>query len=327
MTSITKDIEFSHSLLSYLLSALQGEFAYQNILGRLGADGTASQELSDLQRKIQEVSGWLEQTVGGDPILKLDWNEPRGDAAKKALEMSREIITDLKGLAIELDSILSQRQFDEVSRSRLVILLAVLAKQTYARDNYFRCFYKLCKHFGNTEESARFRIGIKSSEKDIEHVNQLIAAFMSSQDLPLEFFHALFGEVIALPGLLRTQAFDLKLLAAAYQEEFSFEHANIPDDEGQLWSQIGITPQEAGHWNAYQISPKEAYTWIQAGIPLSAVAGLWKSWRFPASEAVGWYKAEFTPREASDWANSGFSPEEARQLINRGVSHPSLLKK
>lgn len=327
MTSITKDIEFSHSLLSYLLSALQGEFAYQNILGRLGAGVAPSQELSDLQARIQAVSGWLEQTLGGDPILKLDWNEPKGDAAKKALEMSHEMIADLNGLAIELDSILSQRQFDEISRSRLIILLAALAKQTYARDNYFRCFYKLCKHFGNTEESARFRIGIKSSEKDIEHVNQLITAFMGTQDLPLAFFHALFGEVIALPGLLRTQAFDLKLLCAAYQKQFTFENAAIPEEEGRLWSQIGIAPQEAGHWHAYQISPNEAHTWIEAGIPISAVAGLWKSWRFPVSEAVRWYQAEFTPRDASDWANSDFSPEEARQLINRGVSHPSLLKK
>lgn len=327
MTIITKDIEFSHSLLSYLLSALQGEFASQNILGRLGADAAPSQALGELQQKIQEVSGWLEQTVGGDPILKLNWNEPKGADAKKAVEMSQAMITDLDGLAIELDSILSQRQFDEVSRSRLVILLAVLAKQTYARDNYLRCFYKLYKHFGITEESTRFRIGVKSSEKDIEHVNHLIAVFVSAQDLPLEFFHALFGEVIALPGLLRTQAFDLKLLCAAYQKELTFENAGISEEEGLLWSQIGIAPHEAGHWHAYQISPTEAHTWIEAGIPISAVAGLWKSWRFPVLEAVRWYQAEFTPREASDWANSGFSPEEAQQLINRGVSHPSLLKK
>ncbi len=327
MTSITKDIEFSHSLLSYLLSALQGEFAYQNILGRLAMGAAPDEELSDLQRKIQKVSGWLEQTVGGEPILKLEWNAPKGDAANKALGMAQVIVEDLNGLAIELDSILSQRQFDEISRSRLVILLAILAKQTYARDNYFRCFYKLYKHFGNTEESARFRIGVKSSEKDIEHVNQLITVFMNSQDLPLEFFHALFGEVIALPGLLRTQAFDLKLLGAAYQDTFSFEDADIPAEEKEQWLEIGIAPQEAGHWHAYRISAGEARIWIQAGLPMSAVAGLWKSWRFPVSEAVQWYQAEFSPREASDWANAGFAPEEARQLINRGVSHPSLLKK
>ncbi len=221
MSVITKDIEFSHSILSYVISALQGEFAYQNILKRLGSTSMNEEEAKELQQKIQEVSQWLEQTLSGKPILQLEWDEPKSSEGKKVFAMSRELISDMKALATDLDSILTQKQFDEVPRNRIAILLAVLGKQTYARDNYFRCFYKLYKHFGNTEESARFRIGVKSSEKDLEHVNSFIVAFQGYSDLPLEFYHALFGEIIAMPGLLRTQAFDLMLLCAAYKKTFS----------------------------------------------------------------------------------------------------------
>ena len=326
MSVITKDIEFSHSILSYVISALQGEFAYQNILKRLGSTSMNEEEAKELQQKIQEVSQWLEQTLSGKPILQLEWDEPKSSEGKKVFAMSRELISDMKALATDLDSILTQKQFDEVPRNRIAILLAVLGKQTYARDNYFRCFYKLYKHFGNTEESTRFRIGVKSSEKDLEHVNSFIVAFQGYSDLPLEFYHALFGEIIAMPGLLRTQAFDLMLLCAAYKKTFSFDDANIPQEESEQWEQLGIPPHEAGHWNAYKISPLEAQIWMQGGVPISSVAGLWKSWHFPPEEATGWYQAEFTPKEASDWANAGFSPEEARKLIERGVSHPSLFK-
>ena len=326
MITLTKDLEFSHSFLSYLLAGLQGQFAYLNILSRIGAQPPNRETIGRVQQEIDEANGWLRSSLDGQPLFELTWQTPETDNARKAFEVAKRLGKDLHELSGDLDSILEQRQFNEIARDRIVLLLAALGRHTYARDNYLRCFYSLFEELGDKEEAKRYRTGVKSSEKDVEYTNGLITAYQQNAQLPLEFYHSLFGEVIALPGLMRTQLFDLKMMWCIYDGPFSYALAEIPNDRAEQWVQLGISPIEAGYWEAYLIYPVEALVWLQGGITEYAIAGLWKSWRYPPDEAIKWITHEFSPADGATWANAGFDAEEARQLINRGVSHPSLIK-
>ncbi|MCB0329657.1 MAG: hypothetical protein KDD70_08335 [Bdellovibrionales bacterium] len=326
MTILTKDTEYSHAILSYLLAARQGEFAYLNILGRLGAEVPGKEVVGEIQKQIDLLNGCLKETLEDKPVFKLTWEEPESDVAKKIYEIADQVTVNLEELTHDLSAILSRQQFNEITGTRLILLLAALGRHTYARDNYLRCFYNFYKDLGNSEDATRYRTGVKSSEKDVEYTNGLIAAYQQYPELPLEFYHTLFGEVIALPGLIRKQIFDLRLLCSVYKGPFTYEMAQIPEDRANQWAQLGVSAEEAGNWEAWGIHPQEALLWMQAGVSEISIAGLWKAWRFPVVEAAKWIQGEFAPNEAADWANENFDPDEARQLINRGVSHPSLIK-
>jgi hypothetical protein len=326
MKAPSKDIEFSHSFLSYLLAGLQGEFASMNILAQLGAELPEEEKANSLQNELAQTNEWFAKTMGGEPLFELKWEAPRTEEAKLALESGRRLAEELSHRAFDLATILSQKQFNEITGNRLVLLLAALGRHTYARDNYLRCFFQFHKTFGNHADANRLRTGTKASEQDIEIVNRFITAAQQNSEPSLEFYHALFGEVVALPGLLRTQAFDLRVLTAIYDGAFTYTAGGISEEHAIQWEQLGLPPQEAGHWEAYGMAPEMALAWLQGGMTEAAVAGMWFSWRFPPEEAAAWSAQDFTPKEAADWANAGYSPEESRQLINRGVSHPSLIR-
>ncbi|MCI5065087.1 hypothetical protein MRY87_05135 [bacterium] len=325
MDDTTRDTSYSHTLLSTLLSTLQGKFSSYNILARNGL-APSTEENEQMQQEIATAEEWRRNTLAQTPLLRLSWDTPETSEAEAALALARRLSLELSELATRLEENLSKKQFNEISRNRLISLLAALARQNYTRESYLRYCAEFHKQQGHKDEAYRFRMELKTTAKDLEFIHSLITTTESTQSLSLDFYHTLFGEVIALPALFRSQSIEISALAYIYDGEMTYEQFGVPPQRAENWQQLGLSPLESAHWEAYNILPVDALLWLQHGVGESSAAGLWHCWRFPAQEAVKWHQAQFTPREAADWANAGFAPEESRQLISRGVSHPSLIK-
>ncbi|MCB0319606.1 MAG: hypothetical protein KDD60_01695, partial [Bdellovibrionales bacterium] len=324
MFQLNRDIEFTHSLLSYLLAGYQGKFTELNILAQLSPSQMSPEIAGRTQQTIGSVNSFLNSLWQGEAICSLEWKAPETEEAKTLFTLAKQLDEDLSSQAEILETTLMRREFNELPETSYHQLLASLGRYTYSRDNYLRCFATLAEKARKEGEVRRIRKAILISDKEIKFTNELIRMYRQNPELPLEFFHALFGQVATLPGFFRTQAHDIRLLYSIYDGAFSFELAKIPFEHAEQWQQLGIPAIEAGYWEAYSITPEEAVLWIQGGVQNHAAAGLWKSWKFPPQEAVGWIHEQFSPDEATPWANEGYQPQETRVLLNRGVSHPSL---
>ena len=338
---------FTISLLNYLFAGLHGKYVYLKALQELNVSEYQEQEerLSSpggelaehkgveqsnysIEEKIQLVEGWITQLINEKiSLFDLDWKEPKTENAKLAISIGKALIKDLDTHSIILQDVLRQKDFDNISRPNLGLLLSSLMRFHRSREIYVKTFRQYYEKSSEKHLVKQYREEFKSCQKNSRYTEKLIAAFMTPRTLSTEYYHSLYEEVIALPGIWRTQMHDLEMLCRVYEKLFTYEDAGCQEGEGSLWEQLGVTPQEAGHWRAYSITPQEAHVWIANGVPEHQVAGTWKAWGYPPEDALHWIQAQFSsPAEATPWANSGFDPSEAMQLIERGVSDPSMIR-
>ncbi len=323
---LDRDKEFSHSVLNYLNAGYQGEFAHLNIISQFQPGTIEESEMSELQESLQKVNTWIRSFQEGETILSLDWPKPMTPDAEKAMELLGRLPSHLRQIADELRKLVWVSNFAESRSESIYFLIACVGRYAYSRDNYLRGLLELARLSSHKESIKQYELLLERSEEDVKLAHALLQTYKSSQQQSDHFLHAVFSESVAIPGILRSQAHDIDQLLSVYTSDFNFEQAHITNEDAEVWKQIGLGPVEAGYWIANEIAPQEALLWNQAGIVDYAVAGLWRSWKFPPDVAAAWIQAEFLPADAAMWANAQIPPEEAQVFIKRGLTDPSQIR-
>lgn len=323
---IDQDKEYSHSVLNYLNACHQGEFAHLNILSQLQPGSIDEKEMAELQESLQQINSWFRSFQEGESLFSLEWPKPITPDAEKATHLLRRLPDHLRHVADQLRQFVWAPNFGESRPEAINFIIACIGRYAYSRDNYLRGLLELARLSDHSGSVEQYELLLKRSEDDVKLAHALLQTYKSSQEQSEHFLHAVFSESVSIPGIFRSQAHDIDQLLSVYESDFTFEVANIREAEAELWKQIGLGPVEAGYWRAFEIEPQEALVWNQAGVVDYAIAGLWRSWKFPPEVAAGWIQADFLPSDAAMWANANITPEEASLFLKRGITDPSQVR-
>lgn len=324
MFEITKDLEFSHSILNSLHSAEQGEFAYFNILTQMGNDSESLAETIEMiKKRINQQNDWFEQVWQNTPIFELKWKQPNRDDAKEVLAQLTEKRSNLIELSQELAELLSEQHFDALPATSIETIIACLGRHRYAHDNYIRSMLELARAVNSKEQEELYTNMLENSDDDITILHDIIDRYQEGQELDVAFFNGLFAEVVTLGGAFRSQIHDMSQLLAIYEGTFTYEHAGIPENEAADWHSVNVSAYEAGYWRAYYIGPDEIFHWLGAGFTNFAIAGEWRAWGFPHDIAAKWHERGFSPEEASTWLNAEIPLSKAMEFRDLGFSDPA----
>jgi hypothetical protein len=316
------DIEISHGLLNHLNSGYQGKFAFLNILLQLEHPFENTALVDETRGTLGTVNGWLKDLWQGGAIINHLWQEPRTFTARQAMQLVGQLREDVIGIGNDVLRCLAEQSFRD-SRLETIMLVAAYGWNAYARDNFIRCFYDYGKKFEDQTILENFEQLLAEAEEKVRFTHDLMKQLRSSETLTDEFCESLYIATGALPGTFYALAHDLNQLHNRFEREFTFEMAEISEEEAALWQQLHITPVDAGYWRSHGMLPEEAYYWKTYGIHDFAAAASWKLWGVTPEEASEWTVFGFTPASSLIWSQNGFPPEKARHFVDKGMLDPN----
>lgn len=311
-STFINDIYLTNSIVGFLYAGFQGAFAGLNLLSQLGYLHFNPDELSRVEKHLAEIEKWKDDLLRGLPIFSVTWKSPQTVAAKKAFEYLSELRKDLLQTSGRVRKSLV---FEDLSTAQEEIkyLLATLARQAYARENYVKGFMEFGQSFKHQDVLNAYGPFIPEAEQGIQVAHMFYDIFVSQENLPPEFYKGLREECCFLPGVFQAQVHDIALLTNSYTQNVTYEKLGIIPQYADSWKSINITPAVAGYWQAWEFTPEQAAPWIETGLTDPRSAWFWT--------LLG-----FSPREASEWGRHGFPPPAARSLLDRGLTPESAIK-
>lgn len=325
-TTLTPDLEYSLSVVNYLLSAYQGRFAFFKVLHDLGVAGVDERELPRSEDWLKKASQWFIELSGGSPLFSTSWTTPGTFEAKKALDLLESIKPELRWLSDVCARATQDGVFPNLPLDELRILAACNARIKVM--GHFYCLGNL--RFGEAMGLPDFLAYHQSIEPqlraEVEAAYVVTQAFLSPDNQRGDTFMAGFArECEKLARIALTHIHDINVLTAPFRGGLSFSTLDFPERDASRWMSAGFNATDAGYWRAYGIEPGESALWRKAGVEMPAVALAWRDFGLDATEAAPWIRLGFEAWDAAQWQHAGLEAQEARSFRDRGITDPSKL--
>jgi hypothetical protein len=314
-------IQRTYAVLSYLQAALQGKFAFLNVLSQLEFVDLNKETLLQTKQEIAHVHDLMKKFWKQEVIFNTNWTKPETFEAKEVVEMLEKHQTEVRLLIAIIAKILLERDLSKDQEATKYII-AAYAWYAYARDNYLRLQLDFEKKYQASESVAYYEKLLEETRIELDYVHFLLKDYRADKEKDLPFYLSLRQSGLILPGTLKTHVHDINLLLAPYRGGISFEKVEIDEADGDAWRKAQIEPEEAGYWSAYLLKPDEVLAWKSLGFFDPSTTSRWRIWGFDPITAAFWIEKKFSPLQSLLWMSAGFSPDKADFWRSRGIQNP-----
>ncbi len=319
---LEQDITVTHGILNYLHAGYQGLFTQYNIFSRLQSHKFNQQAVSNCGETLKKIALWKAELNKRSCLFAASWDKPQTFEAEQALNLLRDLRSDLLNCSAEVAGLLGSSDLS-VSSDPAKFLLASFGRFAYSREHYVRGFVELGQILAKQDLIEQYNAYLQSAGEDVNLVHQFLEGFKQADPLQTNnMLSTLRYMCLRLPGAFRAQAHDIAQLIARFRGGPSFDLFEIPISRATAWKDMNITASEAGYWESYFIAPEEALSWMQLGIKSHDAAANWRIHGFSPHSAAAWAQANFPVQVALVWSSSGFSPEKALECLKAGINDP-----
>jgi len=324
-TDTSLDASISHAIISYLNASYQGRFAYYNLLKQIKHPAADEGALEETRETLERVAEWSQDLLSGATLFSSTWTFPETFEAKKAMELLRELASEMDAFAVEVQKIFKTAKIGKTP-DHFKFLIAAFGRFAYSRNNYIKAFIEFGKAFEYPEMVSQYEALLKNSDGDLNLTNEFLQHLEEKKEAEPVFYAALNQSTASLPAIFKTHVHDIRQLIAQFNGGFSYEAANFNEKDAYSWSMKGFDPVTAGYWAAYEISPESAKAWCDVGLTEPATSVEWDRYNFQPEAAIPWLKAGFPAAIAERWERFGHGPEKAMKLMKQGIKDPQELE-
>lgn len=321
---LQQDTDLTHGLVNYLNSSYRGRLASLNALLQMNSQEFSKEELIKTEKTLEIINRWLSDLWNGLPLVSTGWQSPETFEAQRVFDLLNESKLDLKQLSQKFSSLLNSNERYS-NDENIKIIISGIVRLAYQRDNFIKGFLEYAKVFAREDLYSHFEAFLPTSNDEVKLANSFLKEFKSAANLRTEFFDNLDLQLITIPSTLNVFIHEMNFIGAVYSPDFSFRHAEIPEDEFYLWEQLGLSAREAGYWRAYGITPDQALSWIEQNMRDANVAGNWSIRGFNPPEVFDWLKLGLSPAVALLWRKAGYDLDTVRVQLNKGYLTPKDL--
>jgi hypothetical protein len=322
MAAFNKDVHLTTEFLTFLRAGFYGQIVFEGALSKMGAAILPTGYLETAHRAFDKIELWTNDLLREIPILATAWSAPETFDAISAMGFLRDLKKDLVFTLPQVEDALHIKQLPR-DRDATRLLAAAVFRSASVRLSYVESLYSTYGSLNARElaDAAAREYPVAKAQFDL--ANQFVAIFSTTSEYDEAQCETMRREAILIPGDFRSRIHDCNVLLNVYSKEFTYELAEIPRDEAELWISRKIPAVAAGYWRAYAFSPEDLIEWSQAGINGAPLAASWRRVGFEPETAVRWIREGIAPAVAVEWHRAGFEPPRAASLLRRGVTDPS----
>jgi len=323
-----EDQVLSHKMVNYANAALQGIYAYNNVLMQLQSENYNEENVKDVKSALAKVKEFINKIWDGQVIFEESKGREQGEEAEEIRSLLKLLIPNFQNvIALAVNILRDKNYYNE--KEKVYFLLSLSARECYAKDAYINGMIDFARIFNKNKTLDVWHALLE----DLKETKDVLAGYVKifQQEMPKEpnVYSLLAFNNRMLPNIFASQLHDLYQLLSFGFGEFNFAAAKFDANEARLWERENITAQEAGYWRAYGIAPNAVEECKKNGFTDPVAACSWLSAGFNIQEARDWVNVGLDPLTAFPWFVAKYTPEEAVKFINDGqlVPNPSKIKR
>jgi hypothetical protein len=322
MAKFNKDVHLTTEFITFLRAGFYGQIVFEGALSKMGIESLPTGYLEPAHRAFDKIELWTKDLLREIPIFATSWSAPETFDAISAMGFMRDLKKDFVFVIPMVEDALHIKELAR-DRDAAKLLAAAVFRSASMRLAYMEGLYSVYVQLGAKELADAAALEYSPAKEHFDLANQLVAIFSTTSEFDVAQCERLKNEARAVPGDFRARIHDSNILLNVYSKQFTYELAEIPRDEAELWISKKIPAVAAGYWRAYAFSPDDLLEWGQVGINGAPLASTWRQAGFYPESAVRWIREGIPPAIAVVWERAGFEPPRTAALLRRGITDPA----
>jgi hypothetical protein len=322
MAKFNKDVHLTTEFITFLRAGFYGQIVFEGALSKMGIESLPTGYLEPAHRAFDKIELWTKDLLREIPIFATSWSAPETFDAISAMGFMRDLKKDFVFVIPMVEDALHVKELAH-DRESVKLLAAAVFRSAATRFAYLEGLYSVYVQLGAKELANAAAVEYQPARESLYQANQFMAIFSTTAEFDKAHCEDLRKEARLVPGDFRSRIHDCNVLLNVYSKEFTYELAEIPRDEAELWISRKIPAVAAGYWRAYEFSPEDFLEWAGVGVNGAPLAASWRQVGFPPALAVRWIREGIPPVIATVWERAGFEPPRAAALLKRGVTDPA----
>jgi hypothetical protein len=323
---LNKDLHLTIEVLTLIRAGFYGQILFEGAMDRLKSGLLPEGYLDIAHKAFDKLDIWSKDLHDNLPLFSVNWTQAETFDAISAMNFLRDLKRDLFWLIPQVEQALADRDLWN-NRDGVKLLAATILRSAATRNAYVETITQIFMKLGAPEYAQGPSFEIDSSRDYMRTANIIVDTFSTGAVYDVELCEKLRAEAALMPSYFLSTIHDVNILTNVFSKEFTFEKAEISQEEAAPWIAKQIPAVAAGYWRAYGFSPDDFVAWGSFGIQAAPLAAGWRRVRFTPQEAVEWMKEGVAPMLAAPWRAAGFDPQRAGSLIRRGVTDPARAPK
>ncbi len=322
MAKFNKDVHLTTEFITFLRAGFYGQIVFEGALSKLGVSVLPTGYLEPAHRAFDKIEVWTKDLMREIPIFATSWSAPETFDAISAMGFMRDLKKDFVYVIPKVEDALNVKELPR-DRESAKLLAAAVFRAAAMRLAYMEGLYGAYVQLGAKDLADSAALEYPPAKEQFDTANQLVAIFSITSEFDEGQCERLRKEAALVPADFRSRIHDCNILLNVYSKEFTFELAEIPRDEAELWIGRKVPAVAAGYWRAYGFSPEDLLEWRQVGVNGAPLAASWRQAGFYPESAVRWIREGISPVIAVEWNRAGFEPPRTAALLRRGITDPA----
>lgn len=322
MPALNKDIHLSAEFVTLLRAGFYSQILFEGALAKLGSSRLPDSYLDTAHKAFDKIDVWLKDISNNLPIFATEWSSPETFDAISGMNFLRDLKRDLLWLIPQVEEALRLPNLAQ-EREAVKLLVAACVRSAAMRTSYVETLSSTFTSLQAKDLAEQVALEIEPSRDYFKVTQVILDTFTSQGAYPDELCEKLRNEASLTPSDFRAHVHDANILLNVYAKEFTFELAEVPRDEAQVWIEKRIPAVAAGYWRAYGFTPEDFLEWKKLGITGAPLAANWRRAQFTPQESLEWIKEGLTPAIALLWKDTGFEPVRVVSMLQRGITDPA----
>ena len=323
MKELLTNEEINFKIINFLQSALQGKFAYLNILNQARHQMFNPEEFNTLKDNLKKVALLVSKYDQGIVIININ-NKINSEDEKFIFSLLQQIEGEFLSIGKKIIQKLSENLW-QTNQQDSALLVAYYGYHSYIEENFYKKKLIHLQKQQNQERIVEAEYLLKDSTDSVELTGNFLNSIKNFENIEKGFFAHLGFFIGQQPGYFLSKAHSANILKNIKTKSLSYSDLKLDDAEANEWQDANLDPEQAGFWIAYNFQAFEAKEWISYGLVKARNAFEWKFAKFSPRESITWINFFFTPLLAIQWSNAKFNAEQSAFLITKGFSSPKEL--
>lgn len=322
MATLNKDVHLTAEFVTFLRAGFYGQILFEGALSRLESTLVPSTYLDTAHRAFDKIDVWINDLASELPIFSQGWESPETFDAIAAMSFMRDLKKDIVWLIPQVEVALRAQNLSQ-NREAVKLLVASLIRSASTRCSYVETLHSIFTKLKAQNLAQQVEFEIAGAKEYVQVTQVILDTFAATGVYDLDVCDKLRKEASLTPADFRAHMHDANILLNVYAKEFTYELAEIPREEADLWIAHKIPAVAAGYWRSYGFSPEEFLEWRRLGVNGAPLAANWRRANFSPEVAITWIKEGIPPVIATQWRSSGLEPPRVAALLKRGITDPA----
>jgi len=322
MATLNKDVHLTAEFVTFLRAGFYGQILFEGALSRLESPLVQSTYLDTAHRGFDKIDVWINDLASELPIFSVGWESPETFDAIAAMSFMRDLKKDIVWLIPQVEVALRSQNLSQ-NREAVKLLVASLVRSAATRCSYVETLHSIFTKLKAQNYAQQVEFEIEGAREYVQVTQVILDTFASTGVYDYDICEKLRKEASLTPSDFRAHMHDANILLNVYAKEFTYDLAEIPREEAELWIGRQIPAVAAGYWRSYGFSPDEFLEWRRLGVNGAPLAANWRRANFGPEAAIAWIKEGISPVIASQWRSSGLEPPRVAALLKRGITDPA----